>query len=64
MARMLAAGSSMMSSCSQKLGAGLWLVLLGLSAAAVPAWTKPDSLKEVTDANWDKILAGEWMIEL
>ncbi|KAF6728719.1 Thioredoxin-related transmembrane protein 1 [Oryzias melastigma] len=53
----------MMSSCSQKLGAGLWLVLLGLSAAAVPAWTKPDSLKEVTDANWDKILAGEWMIE-
>ncbi|RVE57615.1 hypothetical protein OJAV_G00218070 [Oryzias javanicus] len=63
MARMLAAGSSMMSSCSQKLRAGLWLVLLGLFAATAPAWTKPDSLKEVTDSNWDKILAGEWMIE-
>uniref|UniRef100_A0A3P9GXW5 Thioredoxin-related transmembrane protein 1 n=1 Tax=Oryzias latipes TaxID=8090 RepID=A0A3P9GXW5_ORYLA len=63
MARMLAAASSMMSSCCQKLGPGLWLVVFGLFAAASPAWSKPDSLKEVTDANWDRILAGEWMIE-
>uniref|UniRef100_H2LYD8 Thioredoxin-related transmembrane protein 1 n=1 Tax=Oryzias latipes TaxID=8090 RepID=H2LYD8_ORYLA len=63
MARMLAAASSMMSSSCQKLGPGLWLVVFGLLAAASPAWSKPDSLKEVTDANWDRILAGEWMIE-
>ncbi|KAM9570361.1 thioredoxin-related transmembrane protein 1-like [Salvelinus alpinus] len=28
-----------------------------------PALAKPSSLKEITDGNWEDILAGEWMIE-
>ncbi|KAM6912203.1 thioredoxin-related transmembrane protein 1 [Xenentodon cancila] len=39
------------------------LLLLGLCVMSLPARAKPDSLKEVTDANWEKILSGEWMIE-
>ncbi|XP_008310902.1 thioredoxin-related transmembrane protein 1 [Cynoglossus semilaevis] len=31
--------------------------------ATLPIWAKPESLREVTDANWEEILSGEWMIE-
>lgn len=37
-------------------------VLVCLTPLPVPA--KRDSLKEVTDGNWEEILTGEWMIEL
>ncbi|GAA6223242.1 thioredoxin-related transmembrane protein 1 [Lates japonicus] len=30
---------------------------------SLPVLAKPDSLKEVTDGNWEEILTGEWMIE-
>lgn len=30
----------------------------------LPVCAKQGSLKEVTDGNWEEILAGEWMIEL
>lgn len=39
-------------------------VFIALCFALPPASAKPDSLKEVTDANWEDILTGEWMIEL
>lgn len=29
-----------------------------------PASAKPDNLRVITDANWEDILTGEWMIEL
>lgn len=38
--------------------------LLALCLRPPHASAKPDSLKEVTDANWEDILTGEWMIEL
>ncbi|XP_008397232.1 thioredoxin-related transmembrane protein 1 [Poecilia reticulata] len=31
--------------------------------SSLPASAKPDSLKEVTDGDWEKIMTGEWMIE-
>ncbi|KAM9355521.1 thioredoxin-related transmembrane protein 1 [Pholidichthys leucotaenia] len=39
--------------------------LLSLSICLAPSsvLAKPDSLKEVTDRNWEEILTGEWMIE-
>ncbi|CAN9502391.1 unnamed protein product [Ophioblennius macclurei] len=44
-----------------------WICFLALgvflASVAVPAWAKPDSLREVTDGNWEEILSGEWMIE-
>lgn len=40
------------------------LVLIALCLTPPPTSGKPDSLKEVTDANWEDILTGEWMIEL
>lgn len=40
------------------------LIALCCAAPPPPASAKPDSLKEVTDANWEDILTGEWMIEL
>ncbi|XP_041828188.1 thioredoxin-related transmembrane protein 1 isoform X2 [Melanotaenia boesemani] len=36
----------------------IWIYLTSSSVSV-----KPDSLKDVTDGNWEKILAGEWMIE-
>ncbi|KAJ0008524.1 hypothetical protein NQD34_015939 [Periophthalmus magnuspinnatus] len=33
------------------------------SLASCPVEAKPDTLKEVTDSNWEDILTGEWMIE-
>ncbi|XP_022606788.1 thioredoxin-related transmembrane protein 1 isoform X2 [Seriola dumerili] len=38
-------------------------LFLVLQLTSLPVWAKPDSLKEVTDGNWEDILAGEWMIE-
>ncbi|XP_027856699.1 thioredoxin-related transmembrane protein 1 [Xiphophorus couchianus] len=49
-------------------GAGLrswtcpFLLLLTFSSS-LPASAKPDSLKDVTDGDWEKIMTGEWMIE-
>lgn len=40
------------------------LLLLAISLTSVPAAAKRDSLKDVTDGNWEEILSGEWMIEL
>ncbi|XP_075879497.1 thioredoxin-related transmembrane protein 1 [Nelusetta ayraudi] len=37
--------------------------VIALCLRPPPTSAKPDSLKEVTDANWEDILAGEWMIE-
>ncbi|XP_038141087.1 thioredoxin-related transmembrane protein 1 [Cyprinodon tularosa] len=36
-----------------------WVLLLLVCSAS----SKPDSLKEVTDGDWEKIMTGEWMIE-
>ncbi|XP_029349736.1 thioredoxin-related transmembrane protein 1 [Echeneis naucrates] len=36
-------------------------LLLHLTSSPVRA--RPDSLKDVTDGNWEEILTGEWMIE-
>ncbi|CAL9686621.1 unnamed protein product [Knipowitschia caucasica] len=41
----------------------LCYVFLILSLTSCPAKAKPDSLREVTDSNWEEILTGEWMIE-
>ncbi|KAG7509700.1 thioredoxin-related transmembrane protein 1 [Solea senegalensis] len=38
-------------------------LFLVIQLTTVPVWTKPDSLREVTDGNWEEILTGEWMIE-
>ncbi|CDQ81560.1 unnamed protein product [Oncorhynchus mykiss] len=38
------------------------LVLL-IYLTSHPSLAKPSSLKEITDGNWEDILAGEWMIE-
>ncbi|KAM9842869.1 thioredoxin-related transmembrane protein 1 [Aulostomus maculatus] len=39
-----------------------WFVL-GVWWTSLPVSAKPDSLREVTDGNWEDILTGEWMIE-
>ncbi|XP_043999099.1 thioredoxin-related transmembrane protein 1 [Gambusia affinis] len=39
-----------------------FLLLLTFSSS-LPASAKPDSLKDVTDGDWEKIMTGEWMIE-
>ncbi|XP_005946118.1 thioredoxin-related transmembrane protein 1 isoform X1 [Simochromis diagramma] len=41
----------------------IYFSLLGICFITSPVLAKPDSLKEVTDANWEEILTGEWMIE-
>ncbi|XP_069016794.1 thioredoxin-related transmembrane protein 1 [Embiotoca jacksoni] len=38
-------------------------LFLGIYLTSLPVFAKPDSLKDVTDENWEEILAGEWMIE-
>ncbi|XP_014066986.1 thioredoxin-related transmembrane protein 1 [Salmo salar] len=38
-------------------------LLLLIYLTSHPALAKPSSLKEITDGNWEDILAGEWMIE-
>ncbi|KAK6304774.1 hypothetical protein J4Q44_G00253600 [Coregonus suidteri] len=38
-------------------------LLLLIYLTAQPTLAKPSSLKEITDGNWEDILAGEWMIE-
>ncbi|XP_055721435.1 thioredoxin-related transmembrane protein 1-like [Salvelinus fontinalis] len=38
-------------------------LLLLIYLTSHPAVAKPSSLKEITDGNWEDILAGEWMIE-
>jgi hypothetical protein len=39
-------------------------LILVIYLTSQPALAKPSSLKEITDGNWEDILAGEWMIEL
>ncbi|XP_028995244.1 thioredoxin-related transmembrane protein 1 [Betta splendens] len=54
-----------MFSCTTQTKRCSWLfalfVLTYLTSERASA--KPESLKEVTDANWEQILSGEWMIE-
>ncbi|KAM9709002.1 thioredoxin-related transmembrane protein 1 [Menidia menidia] len=38
-------------------------LVFGICLTLLPVSAKPDSLKEVTDGNWEIILTGEWMIE-
>ncbi|KAM8737280.1 thioredoxin-related transmembrane protein 1 isoform 1-T1 [Acanthopagrus schlegelii] len=38
-------------------------VFLAMCLTPLPASAKRDSLREVTDENWEEILSGEWMIE-
>ncbi|NP_001158871.1 thioredoxin-related transmembrane protein 1 precursor [Salmo salar] len=38
-------------------------LILVIYLTSQPALAKPSSLKEITDGNWEDILAGEWMIE-
>uniref|UniRef100_A0A3P8SQP3 Thioredoxin-related transmembrane protein 1 n=1 Tax=Amphiprion percula TaxID=161767 RepID=A0A3P8SQP3_AMPPE len=52
-----------MFSLPRRAGHRSWMrfLLLGIYLSSVSA--KPDSLREVTDGNWEDILTGEWMIE-
>uniref|UniRef100_A0A3Q1CT72 Thioredoxin-related transmembrane protein 1 n=2 Tax=Amphiprion ocellaris TaxID=80972 RepID=A0A3Q1CT72_AMPOC len=63
MACLLASGSTTMFSLPRRAGHRSWMrfLLLGIYLSSVSA--KPDSLREVTDGNWEDILTGEWMIE-
>ncbi|XP_072222182.1 thioredoxin-related transmembrane protein 1 [Leuresthes tenuis] len=68
MACLLASSSStstIMFSLLRQTKLRLWIsfLLLGIYLTSLPVSAKPDSLKEVTDGNWEKILTGEWMIE-
>uniref|UniRef100_A0A3Q3L7E1 Thioredoxin-related transmembrane protein 1 n=1 Tax=Labrus bergylta TaxID=56723 RepID=A0A3Q3L7E1_9LABR len=38
-------------------------LFLAMCLTSPPVSAKPDSLREVTDGNWEDILSGEWMIE-
>ncbi|XP_051251226.1 thioredoxin-related transmembrane protein 1 [Dicentrarchus labrax] len=38
-------------------------LLLAMCLTSLPVSAKRDSLREVTDENWEEILSGEWMIE-
>ncbi|XP_070835741.1 thioredoxin-related transmembrane protein 1 [Chaetodon trifascialis] len=38
-------------------------LLMVMCLTSLPVSAKRDSLREVTDGNWEEILAGEWMIE-
>ncbi|XP_047467616.1 thioredoxin-related transmembrane protein 1 [Mugil cephalus] len=42
---------------------GSWTCLLFLWIYLTSVAAKSDSLKELTDSNWEEILTGEWMIE-
>uniref|UniRef100_A0A3Q4B660 Thioredoxin-related transmembrane protein 1 n=1 Tax=Mola mola TaxID=94237 RepID=A0A3Q4B660_MOLML len=42
---------------------GICLLFLSLCLTPLPASAKRDSLKDVTDGNWEQIMTGEWMIE-
>lgn len=54
----------MFSSCGRTRQCFLFLCLVfWCSLAPCPVRGKPDSLKDVTDSNWEDILSGEWMIE-
>ncbi|XP_022061312.2 thioredoxin-related transmembrane protein 1 [Acanthochromis polyacanthus] len=63
MACLLASGGTAMFSLPRRAGHRSWMrfLLLGIYLSSVSA--KPDSLREVTDGNWEDILTGEWMIE-
>ncbi|XP_061824003.1 thioredoxin-related transmembrane protein 1 [Nerophis lumbriciformis] len=51
------------SSQRQKHRPSLGYLLLAAYLTSVPVSAKLDSLREVTDGNWEDILTGEWMIE-
>ncbi|XP_029900550.1 thioredoxin-related transmembrane protein 1 [Myripristis murdjan] len=42
---------------------GIFCLVLAICLTWQPASAKPNSLKEITDGNWEEILSGEWMIE-
>ncbi|TRY90462.1 hypothetical protein DNTS_015624 [Danionella cerebrum] len=44
-------------------GACLFSWLIAASLLLHPVSSKPGSLRVITDANWEEILTGEWMIE-
>ncbi|XP_034015455.1 thioredoxin-related transmembrane protein 1 [Thalassophryne amazonica] len=47
----------------RKMKAWTCCLFVAISLTLEPALGKKDSLKDVTDDNWDEILTGEWMIE-
>ncbi|XP_017266610.1 thioredoxin-related transmembrane protein 1 [Kryptolebias marmoratus] len=57
--------SSKMLSSPRRAERRSWIsfTLLVICVASLPVSAKPESLREVTDGNWEKILTGEWMIE-
>lgn len=58
-------GATMFSSTGQRKHRSWMLCLfLAMCLTSERISAKPDSLKEVTDGNWEKIMTGEWMIEL
>nr|XP_046268808.1 thioredoxin-related transmembrane protein 1 [Scatophagus argus] len=57
-------GSTMLSLTRQtKHRSWMCSLFLAICLASLPVSAKRDSLKEVTDSNWEEILTGEWMIE-
>ncbi|XP_041809747.1 thioredoxin-related transmembrane protein 1 [Chelmon rostratus] len=58
------AGSTMFSLTRQtKLRPWICCLFMVMSLTSLPVSAKRDSLKEVTDGNWEEIMTGEWMIE-
>ncbi|XP_013887254.1 thioredoxin-related transmembrane protein 1 [Austrofundulus limnaeus] len=41
----------------------IFVFFLVMCGTSIPVLAKPESLREVTDGDWEKILTGEWMIE-
>ncbi|XP_044022412.1 thioredoxin-related transmembrane protein 1 [Siniperca chuatsi] len=58
------AGTTMFSSTREaKHRSWICSLFLVVYLTSLPVSAKPDSLREVTDGNWEEILTGEWMIE-
>ncbi|XP_028251756.1 thioredoxin-related transmembrane protein 1 [Parambassis ranga] len=65
MACLLPSSSATMFSLQRQIKHRSWICFffMGAFLTSLPVTAKPDSLKEVTDSNWEEILTGEWMIE-
>ncbi|XP_060919528.1 thioredoxin-related transmembrane protein 1 [Labrus mixtus] len=57
--------STMFSPPTRRVRHRSWIhcLFLAMCLTSPPVSAKPDSLREVTDGNWEDILSGEWMIE-
>lgn len=45
-------------------GLCVFIALIAAHVLLQPASAKTANLRMITDANWEEILTGEWMIEL